>query len=417
MYLIIGLIILFSLVAMSIICGLETAFTAVSRAKLHQLIAKGNKRAMLVQKLREQMPRLIGTLTVLETIVEVSVTTLAGVMFTNLLGEKGPLVSGILMSILIIVYGQSLPKIYAFGNPERMTIRFAKISSWIFYLFSPLARLMEHIAKVSLSALRVPVKKHDASATIEELRGIIQLHASTSQSNATHEGVMLESVLDLAEVSVDEVMTHRKYVNMINADASPTEVLEFVLSSPHTRHPVWQEDRDNIIGILHTKDLLRAFAGHQGNFDDINILQACSSPWFVPETTKLLAQLQNFKARKEHLACVVDEYGAFLGIVTLEDILEEIVGPIDDEHDITLPGIRPEGGNAYSIYGWVTLRDIEKQIGIELPDEKAATIAGLVIQETQTIPSIGQKFEVCGYKMDILKKKRNQITKIRLKSA
>lgn len=413
--LVIALGVVMLLISLSaIVSGLETAFTAASRAKIQHKISKGNLRAKIVAKLRENMGSLISTFMVLETIIEVSATSLLTVAFTRSMGEKGALAASVIMSILIVIYGEVLPKIYAFNHAEKVSIRFAKPSFWIFYIFSPLAKLMENVAKFTLKLFRSPLKQSDASATIDELRGIIQLHATQPGAKTTQEGLMLESILDLSEVSVDEIMTHRKYVNMINCESSATEILEYVLSSPYTRHPVWRDNRENIVGVLHTKDLLRAFAGHKGNFNDIDILQACSSPWFIPESSKLLVQLQSFKARKEHLACVVDEYGALLGIVTLEDILEEIVGPIDDEHDITLPGIKAESKDSYIIYGWVTLRDIEKQLGVELPDEHAATLAGFVIHEAENIPDVGQIFHFQGLRIEILKKKRNQITKLRV---
>lgn len=387
-----------------------------SRAKLQNLIRKGNKKAAQVEKLRKNISGIISTLLVGETFLEVALSSLSTVFFVEVFGDFGPILSTVLMGLLIVIYGEVLPKMYAYKNSENITLSTVGVVGFFVRLLLPLVKIADFIAKWTLRLFGKNVSNSDESENLEELKGAISLHATMGKGNkAQTERLMLESVLDLDELDVDEVMTHRKNVTMIDADLPMDSVLQQVLSSPYTRHPVWKGNRENIVGILHTKDLLRAIANHQGKAQDISVVEVCSSPWFIPESTSLLAQLSMFKSRKEHLACVVDEYGALLGIITLEDILEEIVGDIDDEHDVNVSGFRREGPNTISVHGWVTVRDLNREFDWSLPDENAATIAGLIIDETRCIPSVGQEFMIHGMNMKILGKKRNQITRIRIK--
>lgn len=408
--------IVFLLVFTAIISALETAFMVASRAKLQNLIRKGNKKAVQVEKLRKNISGVISTLLVGETFFEVALSSLSTVFFVEVFGDFGPILSTVLMGLLIIIYGEVLPKMYAYKNSEKITLSTVGVVGFFVRALLPLVKVADVIAKFTLKFFGKNVSTSDESENLEELKGAISLHATMGRGHkAKTERLMLESVLDLDELDVDEVMTHRKNVTMIDADLPMDAVLQQVLSSPYTRHPVWKGNRENIIGILHTKDLLRAIANHQGRPQDINVVEASSAPWFIPESTSLLAQLSMFKSRKEHLACVVDEYGALLGIITLEDILEEIVGEIDDEHDVNVSGFRREGPHTISVHGWVTLRDLNREFDWNLPDENAATIAGLIIHETRCIPNVGQEFIIHGMSMKILGKKRNQITRIRIK--
>jgi len=228
---------------------------------------------------------------------------------------------------------------------------------------------------------------------------------------------MLRSILDLDQVEVGEIMVHRKDAFMIDSDLSAKTIIEQALSSPYTRIPLWSGEADNITGVIHAKTLLSAVSQPKGISDRLDIASLAAKPWFVPETTTLFQQLQAFRARREHFALVVDEYGAFMGVVTLEDILEEIVGDISDEFDLAVPGaavpgVKPQGENSYIIAGDVTLRDLNRRFDWRLPDEEAATLAGLVSQDAQRIPDIGQVFNFHGFRFEILRRHRNQITSL-----
>jgi len=244
------------------------------------------------------------------------------------------------------------------------------------------------------------------------LRGAIDLHEGSSESH--EEKAMMHSILDLGDVHVDEIMVHRSDVTMIDVDQDPAKIIELVTSSPFTRIPLWEKNTDNIIGILNAKDLLRAIRFYNGNLQAINIKDIVSKPWFIPETTTLHEQLKAFRDRKGHFAIVVDEYGAFIGIVTLEDILEEIVGEISDEHDIQIPGIWGQRNGDIFVTGSTTLRDLNRQFNWALPDMEAATIAGLVLHEARKIPKVGQVFNIEGFRIKIVRRVRNKLTLLRI---
>ena len=201
-----------------------------------------------------------------------------------------------------------------------------------------------------------------------------------------------------------------------DADQPSQAIIREALESPYTRVPLWREDQENIIGILHAKDLLRAIGAESGNIESIDITELARPPWFVPETTSLIEQLNAFRERREHFALVVDEYGALMGLVTLEDILEEIVGEITDEHDVdSAATIRRESDGSFIVDGKVTLRDLNRHADWDLPDEEATTIAGLLIHEARRIPEVGESFDFHGLGFEVLRRQRNQITALRLR--
>ncbi len=225
---------------------------------------------------------------------------------------------------------------------------------------------------------------------------------------------MLRSILELGDVEVSEIMVHRRNVVTIDLDQPAARIVEEVLASPYTRLPLWQGKSDNIVGILHAKALLRAVQAAQGKLESLAVSEIASPPWFIPDSTDLLSQLQAFRQRKEHFAIVVDEYGEMLGVVTLEDILEEIVGEISDEHDIGVEGLEMQPDGSAVVAGTVTLRDLNRHCDWRLPDEEASTVAGLVLHEARRIPESGQNFSFHGFRFEILGRQRNQITLIRV---
>jgi Mg2+/Co2+ transporter CorB len=248
---------------------------------------------------------------------------------------------------------------------------------------------------------------------VDELRGLIELHAGPGEEVA-HERAMLRSILDLSNVEVDQIMTHRKNIAMIDAEEPIEKIIEHVLELPYSRIPLWQDNPENVIGVLRVKDLFRALRAMDGDLRRISLKAIAVKPWFIPESTTLLDQLQAFRERREHFALVVDEYGALRGIVTLEDILEEIVGEISDEHDIALQGVRTTADGSYIIAGTVTIRDLNRQFEWNLPAEEASTIAGLVLHEARMIPEVGQLFSIEGFQITVLRRHRQQITLLKV---
>src|SRR5919198_89724 len=229
-----------------------------------------------------------------------------------------------------------------------------------------------------------------------------------------HDRDMLGGLLDLRELQVSDVMVHRTEMVMLNADLPPDELVREVLATEYTRIPLWRDKPENIIGVLHAKDLLRAIRASEGDTSRIDVSTIMLPPWFVPEMRPLSEQLKAFRRRKTHFALVVDEYGEVEGMVTLEDVLEEIVGDISDEHDVVVAGVRAQPDGSVVVDGSVPIRDLNRAMDWHLPDEEATTVAGLVIHEARSIPDRGQSFTFHGFRFRVLRRERNRITALRI---
>lgn len=412
-YSILSVIAVFFLIFLSALCAAsETAVLASSRVRLHHL-AKKNPRASIVLTIQAHIGGFIGAVLLLNTWSNTLLTALVTGILTYAFGPAGAVYAAIGMGALITIYAEVLPKMYVYTSPDRIAIAFSPFFKPILTLMMPLTKTIDFIAKLSLRIVGVKIAHEVTSSSAEELRGAIELHAGSSRE-AEYERAMLRSVLDLTAVEVTEIMRHRKNMFMISIDLPNHEIVEQVLKSSYTRIPIWRENPENIVGVLHTKDLLRALQTHKGNSEKLNIQKIATPPWFIPETTTLFSQLAAFREKREHFALVIDEYGDLQGMVTLEDILEEIVGEIVDEHDVEIPGVRITPDGTYTIDGTVTIRDLNRQFGWDLPDEHAATLAGLILHETREIPEVGHSFISQGFKIDILRRHRHQITLVRV---
>lgn len=393
--------------------GSETAFTAASRVRLRSREKEGDKRAALVNRIREEKDRMIGALLLGNNMVNILASALATSVLIRLFGESGVIYATLIMTLLVLIFAEVLPKTYAFHHAETMAMRIAPILRFVIMIFAPVTEAVTWIVRKVLMIFGVDISRVGAGSHLELLRGAIEMHEGPEQETQ-EQRAMLRSILDLAEVDIEDIMTHRKNVEMIDADKPIEEIIQDVLNSPHTRLPLWRENPDNIVGVLHTKQLLREVMDVGGNLDNIQISRIMMDPWFIPETTILYDQLQAFRDRKEHFAVVVDEYGTFMGIATLEDILEEIVGDIDDEHDEAMTGVRRLSNGSYIIDGEVTIRDLNREFEWGLPHDEYATIAGLILFESQMVPDVGQSFRFHDFQMDIVRKNRNQITLVRV---
>lgn len=399
--------------------GSETALTAASRARMHRMEGDGNKRAATVNKLREEKDRLIGGLLLGNNLVNISASALATSVMIKMFGEAGVAYATLGVTILVLIFSEVMPKTYALLHPDRLALAVAPVVSAIVFIFSPVTREISRLVNAVFRLCGVKKDSDDAGeAQQEELRGAIDLLAGTEEADDGGEGqetrAMLRSILDLADVNVEKIMVHRKNVRMINADQPLDRIVDEVMHSSFTRLPVWRESPDNIIGVIHTKLLLQELRQCGGDVSKLDLSRAMMEPWFIPESATLFDQLQAFRRRREHFAIMVDEYGALIGVITLEDILEEIVGQIDDEHDIAVAGVKPQPDGSYIVDGKVTLRDLSRDMGWNMPDEDYSTVAGLLLYESQRIPSVGQSFTFHGFRFDILKKQRNQITLVRM---
>ena len=407
-------VILALLVFSAFFSGSETALTAASRPRLHNLAQSGNRRANLVNDLWREKEHLIGAILLGNNLVNILASALATSALIALFGETGVIYATLAMTVLVLIFAEVLPKTYALQNADRAALAVAPALRFIVMLLKPISLVIQIIVRAALSMFGIKVRHAlTAEASEEQLRGAIDLHQGEGEEEKT-EREMLRSILDLGDVWVEEIMVHRKDVVAIDLNQSPEKIVEEVLASPFTRLPLWQDDPDNIVAMLHAKALLRAVQAAGSDLDKLDVKAVASAPWFIPETTDLLSQLQAFRSRHEHFAIVVDEYGEMLGIVTLEDILEEIVGDISDEHDEDIEGVQLQRDGSMIVDGKVTLRDLNHRFEWRLPDEEASTIAGLILHETRRIPDAGQVFSFHGFKFEILARKRNQITSIRI---
>ena len=414
-------IILVLLICSAFFSGSETALTAASRARLHSLEQRGNRRAALVNSLRLHMERVIGAILLGNNLVNITASALATSVLIALFGETGVIYATVVMTVLVVIFGEIMPKTMAINNPDRVALAVGPLMRVVVFLFSPFTRIIQFFvnALLRLFGARISTEIGREQAE-EELRGAIDLHltaAAVDETEVRHAGAMLHSILDLNAVTVEDIMVHRQRVAMIDVSLPPATVVDQVLASQFTRLPLFQDEPDNIIGILHVKALLRAVRTEGVHVDKIDLKALAADPWFIPNTTSLLDQLQAFRSRREHFAMVVDEYGALMGIVTLEDILEEIVGQIDDEHDVHVSGVKRLPDGTFEIDGSVTIRDLNREFGWRLPDEEASTIAGLVLYEARRIPSVGQVFAFHGFRFQVVDRQRNQITKLRVTPA
>ncbi len=393
--------------------GTETAFTAVSRARLHSMAKEGVARAETANAILEKKDRMIGALLLGNNLVNILASATATSLLIKLFGEAGVVYATLVMTMLVLIFAEVLPKTYALHRAAKMAIFVAPILRVIILIFAPITEMVTWIVRRCLKLFGVDISRVSAGSHLELLRGVIDMHEGPEEET-NEQRAMLRSILDLADVDIEEIMIHRKNVLMIDLNQSKTTLVKLVLESPYTRMPLWQDDQDNILGIIHVKLLLKELMDVGGDPEKIEIKRIIMDPWFVPETTTLYDQLQAFRERKEHFAVVVDEYGSFMGVVTLEDILEEIVGEIDDEHDMSVPGVKSTGPKTYMVDGSVTIRDLNREFDWNLPDGEYATLAGLILHESQMLPNPGQSFSFYGFKFDIVRRHRNQLSKIRV---
>ncbi len=393
--------------------GSETALTAASRARLHSLEKDGNKRAALVNKIRSRKDRMIGALLLGNNLVNILASALATSVLIKLVGEAGVVYATLVMTLLVLIFAEVLPKTYALHFADKMSMFIAPVIHLVTIVLAPVTEMITRIVRMFLRAVGVDLSMVSRGSHMEVLRGVIEMHTGPEEQT-NEQRAMLRSILDLADVDVSEIMTHRKYVGMIDAATPMEQVVDELLASPYTRLPVWKDDQDNIIGVLHVKTVIKELRAHNGKMSKLNIEDLVVPPWFIPESTVLFDQLQEFRQRREHFAVVIDEYGSFMGVVTLEDILEEIVGEIEDETDEMVSGVRRQVNGTYLVEGDVTIRDLNREFEWSLPDEDYATIAGLLLHEAQTIPDAGQSFTFFGLRIDVVKRHRNQITLVRI---
>lgn len=407
--------IIFLLTLSGFFSGSETSLTAASRARMHLLEKEGDKRAAKVNQLNADREGMIGAILLGNNLVNILASVLATTLFTSIFGQNAMALAmaTLVMTLLVLIFAEVLPKTLAISRPDAMAMVVARPIGWLVMTVGWAVKAIGAIVNGTLKLFGLADPGDEVSAE-EIIRGAIDLHHSEGSVDEADRH-RLVGALDLKDLTVADVMLHRKNINMLDADASAKDIVMKALSSPHTRLPLYRGDQEEIVGVLHAKDLLRAVAPLRGDLNQLDISSILREAWFVPETTPLQDQLDAFLKRRNHFALIIDEYGTLEGLITLEDILEEIVGDIRDEHDIAVEGVQREAGGAAVVDGWVTVRDLNRGLGWNLPEQDAVTVAGLVIHEAQTIPEKGQRFSFYGYRFDVLNRQRNQITKLQIR--
>src|SRR6202142_2159431 len=392
----------------------ETALIGASRASMLRLSKQGNREAGVVSSLVGMRERLIGALLLGNNIANIGASALATGIFTAWFGDVGVLYATGAMTVMVVIFAEVLPKTIAINAPDRVALAVARPMKITMVLLGPLVTVVETVVRLLLRLFDITAHHNQPILSpTERLRGAVDLlHHEGKVEKQDRD--MLGGLLDLRELQVSDVMVHRTEMVMINADLPPEELVREVLATEYTRIPLWRDKPENIIGVLHAKDLLRAIRAAEGDTAKIDVSTIALPPWFVPEMRPVSEQLQAFRRRKTHFALVVDEYGEVEGMVTLEDILEEIVGDISDEHDVVVAGVRAQPDGSVVVDGSVPLRDLNRAMDWHLPDEEATTVAGLVIHEARSIPERGQSFTFHGFRFRVLRRERNRITALRI---
>ncbi len=415
--------ILFLLVMSAFFSGSETALTAASRGKLRSAADKGNAGAQRALKITEDNERLIGSVLLGNNMVNILATSLATALFTRVFGESGVALATLVMTLLVLIFAEVLPKTYAITNAESAAAGVSRPIGVIVTVFAPVVSFVRLLVRGVLRLFGVQTDPDSKILAVrEEIAGALHLGHSEGVVEKEDRDRIL-GALDLGDRTVEEIMLHRSGIEMIDVALPAGEIVQLVLDSNHTRLPLFRGEQENIVGVLHAKDMLRAMNRmmadgkiEQAEMDAFDILTVAMEPYFIPETTTLDDQMKNFLRRHTHFALVVDEYGSLQGLITLEDILEEIVGEITDEFDESEgESVARSDDGSWLVDGAMTIRDLNRANDWNLPDEEANTVAGLVIHEAQMIPAEGQVFSFHGFRFEVLEKEQNRLTKLKVR--
>jgi Mg2+/Co2+ transporter CorB len=404
------------LVVSAFFAGSETALTAVSRGKMHQLEKDGDRAAANINFLVLDRERLIGALLLGNTFVNILASSLATWLLETNLGPRAVAVATVLMTIVILVFGEVLPKTLAIARTDRFALTVAWPVKQAVAVLGPIVTTVQYIVwkVLGVFGVRQAQEGDEVLPAHEEIRGTVELHHKEGGVEREHRD-MIGGILDLRELTVEDMMIHRKNITTVDADLPPEELLDAVMKSGHSRIPLWREQPENIVGVVHIKAIIQAALKNKGSFVNIDVAGLATPPWFIPDTTTAEEQLEAFRQRRARFALVVDEYGALQGLVTVEDIFDEIFGDIPDELEAAQrPDVRKQADGSYLVDGKVPVRDLNRELDWNLPVDEATTIAGLVIHEARTIPEVGQRFAFFDFKFEILRRQRNQITALRV---
>ncbi|MGJ8648898.1 MAG: HlyC/CorC family transporter [Opitutaceae bacterium] len=393
--------------------GSETGLTSVSSAKIHSLKMTGNRKAIIVSKLREDKERLIGAILLGNNVVNIAASAIGTALALEYFGPSGVVYATGIMTVLVLIFAEVLPKTYAVRHSEQVALAVAPLFVIIVKLLSPITMVVQLVVNRFISLFSfMPQEKMSG---VDVLRGAVNMYHEEGDV-LTDDKDMLSGIFNLGDTAVEEIMVHRSDIVMIDVNDSIENIVSFVANSSLSRIPVWEGSRDHVIGVIHTKDLFKAAEKYKGNLQELDFKEHIREPWFVPETTRLKNQLKAFKEHRRHIALVVDEFGSVSGLITLEDIIEEILGEIDDEHDVpTRRRVKKCRDGSYDVDGDISIRDLNRELALGLSDDDATTLAGYVMAKIQRIPDVEEILEVGDLMFKILKKERNQLERIKIR--
>jgi Mg2+/Co2+ transporter CorB len=404
------------LVFSAFLSGSETALTAVSRAHMLQLEKEGSRAAHHVNALLSDRQDMIGAILLGNTFINILASSLATSLLAASYGGRAVAITTIVMTAIVLVFAEVLPKTLAIARTDRFALAVARGLRPIVTVLAPVVDSVQFVVWRILRMFGIREEAAPASllAPHEQIRGTVELHHKQGTVEREHRD-MIGGILDLAELQVGDVMVHRKSMEALDGDQPAAKLFESLLAANHSRVPVWRDSPENIIGVLQAKEAMRAYVRRRGQMQGFDVLSLLDQPWFVPDTTALEELLDAFRKRRSHFALVVDEYGTLQGLVTLTDVLNQIFGDIPDEPAMAMPAkLSPLADGSYVIEGVTAVRELNRELDWNLPDEEATTIAGLVIHEARAIPDVGQRFAFYGFKFEILRRQRNQITLLRV---
>ena len=391
--------------------GSETAITATGKAKAQALAQAGNRRAGTLVALLTDRERLISTLLLGNNIVNILAAALATDVLLRLFGDAGVVYATLVMTVLIVIFSEVVPKTLAIRHHDAVALRIAAPLRALVFLFRPLTTAIGWVVRLVLRGLRIPTNADDVISASQQLRGIIDALGAGGEL-AKHAHDMLDGVLDLEHVGVEAVMTHRGRLVALDAELSVRDAVAKLKDEPFSRFPVYRGVSDQIVGILHLRDLLAALVAADGA--DRKVGEVMREPWFVPETTPLRKQLEQFRHKKAHMALVVDEYGDLQGVVTLQDVLEAIVGEVAEAEDRELDDVEEQPDGSLIASGQTQIRRLNRLMDWDLPEDEAVTLAGLVIDLAERIPNEGETVQLGAYRVTIKKRERHRLTLLQI---
>ncbi|MEZ2746192.1 HlyC/CorC family transporter [Halopseudomonas bauzanensis] len=405
------LLILVVLIALSaFFSSSETGMMSLNRYRLKHLSKKGNRSAQRAEELLSRPDRLLGTILVGNNIVNILAASIASVVAVQLWGDAGIAISTVVLTIVILIFGEITPKTLAALHPEMIAFRVSIILQLLQRVLYPVVWLCSSISNALLRLIGVnPNSSNGGQLSTEELRTVVN-EASLGITRKRQN--MLLSILDLEKMTVNDIMVPRNDAYGIDLDDEMPVILDQLRTSHHTRLPVFRGDINNVTGLVHMRHIARLLSRNELTKE--NLIACCKDPYFIPENTPLHTQLLNFQKHKRRIGFVVDEYGDVIGLVTLEDILEEIVGEFTTDLLPANHDIHPQADGSHVIDGGVALRAINRQLLWQLPEDGPKTLNGLITERLESIPENSVGLSVGQYRMEILQTKDNMVKSVRI---